>query len=735
MNVLKYVHIITQGDKMGIKFKTILLSITIIITALMFGGCDLWSYENTATRPPITDGVTTTDKNNDSNFDESDEDLVDDDALVDSSQLYEFLDGVKVAYDGTENKLELLNETNFYQVFDEVANYLNDNTTIDCQKFVDENSYLNVNADFVSRVVWLYNYVNEYKTLARMILTSLAQNYGYGIDENFYLFNNLYNNLYYYPSEVLERNKNTINAGVYETTNSITVENTFAGLGEAIYKDETGNEINFNTASTITFNLFTAVPSKAYKFLCNLGNNDGDFVFVVENPYYDSNYTIDNPNYIPNHILSWTEVSFVGKIADDGTVNYALGSASTTNEPLPNDFANDYVDTFDDYLALRLLETHLKTQETYNGEDYELIDYMYLLDLYESWSNQVNKFGFDETFFDENGVEYNTIEEFTDCVIYNIVGENTINLDNNAGAYSRDLYNNIAQIVSDCVNAKVVFTEQDGGYYSFDYENGQNYFMEVFNIEVQDYTAEQLFNSNAGKDGGDETQNANSEQDEEYQDNIFYLPDEEIYSIVVMLKPDFEPVVMQSIMLMMLAPNNELDVELSFRYVVSGQEKIYDKIDYQAQSTPSDSEWDEELGEDILGDQEITISNSFDGHLPKYDGQEVSMEFADQCLFVLENYNTPNINTIKNQEILIEKFENNLKSPYANSLNVALKGNVYKYNSEFNNYYYNETAENCDFVEINFNTIVEVEDYLKQIRLVIYDLYFDTLSSLQEETA
>ena len=84
---------------MGIKFKTILLSITIIITALMFGGCDLWSYENTATRPPITDGVTTTDKNNDPNFDESDEDLVGDDDLVDSSQLYDFLDGIKVAHD------------------------------------------------------------------------------------------------------------------------------------------------------------------------------------------------------------------------------------------------------------------------------------------------------------------------------------------------------------------------------------------------------------------------------------------------------------------------------------------------------------------------------------------------------------------------------------------------------------------------------------------------------------
>ena len=745
---------------MGIKFKTILLSITIIITALMFGGCDLWSYENTATRPPITDGVTTTDKNNDPNFDESDEDLVGDDDLVDSSQLYDFLDGIKFAYDGTENKLETLKETNFYQVYDAVANYLSGYSTIDCQKFVEENSYLNVNADFVSRVVWLYNYVNEYKTLARMILTSLAQNYGYGIDENFYLFNNLYNNLYYYPSEVLESNKNTINAGVYDYSSVITVENEFYGQGEAIFDDGV-YYVNFNTSPYVDFELGVDIPTQAYKFICNLGNDNGDFVFVASNPYYDPDNIVNkptisqanpdynpedpnnkpmievsNPDYIPNHIMSWSEVSFVGKVADDGTISYTLGSASL-NEPLPNDFANEYVDTFDDYLALRLLETHLKTQNTFNGSgnDYEMIDYMYLLDLYETWSNQVNKFGFDETFFDENGFEYNTIEEFTDCVIYNIVGENTINLDNSAGAYSRDLYNNIAQIVSDCVNAKVVFN-QDDGYYSFDYENGENYFMEVFNIEVQDYTAEQLFSSNSGQDGGDGTQsNNNGEQDEEYEDNIFYFPDEEIYSIVVMLKPDYEPVVMQAIMLMMLAPNNELNVDLSFRYVVSGEEKIYEKIDYEAQSTPSDSEWDEELGEDILGDQDITISNSFTGYLPKYDGQEVSMEFADQCLFVLEDYNTPNINTIKNQEILLEKFENNLKSPYANSLNVALKGNIYKYNSEFNNYYYDETAENCDFVEINFNTIVEVEDYLKQIRLVIYDLYFDTLSSLQEETA
>ena len=81
---------------MGIKFKVFLIAMVVVFTGTMFAGCDSWSRDYNNTRPPITTGTNPTDKNNDPNFSESNEDLVDDDDMIDESAIYEFLDGVKL---------------------------------------------------------------------------------------------------------------------------------------------------------------------------------------------------------------------------------------------------------------------------------------------------------------------------------------------------------------------------------------------------------------------------------------------------------------------------------------------------------------------------------------------------------------------------------------------------------------------------------------------------------------
>ncbi len=729
----------------------------VIFIGTMFAGCDSWSWNYNNTRPPITTGTNPTDKNNDPNFSESNEDLVDDDDMIDESAIYEFLDGVKFAYDGKAHKIETLNDTRFEAVYDRVSQYLTTNNTIDSATFAENNSELGVDATYISRVVWLYNYVNQYKSLARIILTKVAETYGYGIGTDYVQNNNLYGQLYYDQYEIEDNGdyttyKNAINAGVYEVSNTITTDNPYNGLGNAIF-DDGSNYVDFNTQSYIDFELSIDVPVSAYYFAMNLNDEGSYFVVTTENPYYDpsnivnqptipnpdydpsnpdSSQTIANPEYIEGHILGMSEISFLGIVDSDGNVTYEIGSTQI-EEPDANDFIQNYISTYENYLALKLLETHIKTNNVYEG-DYINVTDLDLLALYEDWSMQIGHLGFSENFYDLNDNEYNTLDEFTQVVYDNVVGQDTLDFDADAGIYSRDIENNIAQIVNDSLYAKVT---NDYDYFVFDYENGQDFFVNVYNIEWKDYTVEEIFDTSSPT----EEENANSnnlislyaddpldypsgppiDSGEGYEDKIVYLPDEIVYSIVVMLKPDYEPVVMQSIMLMMLAPYSELDVELSFRYVKNGEEKIFSPIDYSLKDEASE-------------DGDYVVNGTFDGHLPQYDGEELSLETADNYLFALEDYNTPELNTIRNQEILLEQFENNLASNYAQSLNASLGANRYAYSQELQTYYYNESGENCDYVEMNFHTTALTEDEaLTRLRLVLYVFYFDTLSGLQED--
>ena len=722
---------------MGIKFKVIIMSLICTLTATLFSGCDTWSFDNTATPPPITTGTVVTDKENDPNFKPSDEDLVGEDGKVDDSQMYDFLDGIKFSYDGKQYKLNTLNDTNFEVTYSRVATYLSQNNTIDCIEFAKNNSELNVDATYISRVVWLYNYVNQYKTLASMILTKLSENYAFGL-ENFSLNNSLYGVLNYENNEIEDNgdyktNLNAMNCGVYEVGNSVSIPNAYAGQGEAIFDD--GNiYVDFNTQSNIDFEFATAIPTKAYFFALNQKIGEYNFVMTIENPYYDSdnivnkttipnpNYddtdpnspeTIANPDYIENHILGLSELTIVGKVDDYGEIAYELGTTQIDN-PNPTDFTNQYIQSYANYLALKLLEAHLFIDE-YVGQPNEVND-AYFFEHYETWSQNVGYFGFDEIIFDEDENEYSLIELFADCVKNYVIGEFALEEDANAGEFSRDLENNITQIVTDCINAKVVGEENA---FSFDAENGQPYFVKVYNIEWKDYSAEELFDIVTDEEESGEAQ-SNEEENSEPEDKFEFFTDEIVYSVVFMLKEEYEPVVMQSLLLMLLAPDNDLNVEMNFRYIKNGESKIDEKIDYSLMPPEED---------------EYQIKNTFTGILTKYDGGELTMENTEDDIFALEDYNIPKLNTIKNQEILIEKFVNNLKSSVNNSLNASLGNLRYDFDSEKNMFYYNEKSTDCDFVELNFATTSEIENASLKLRLTLYDIYFDTLASIQGENS
>ena len=713
---------------MGIKFKVIILSLIITLTATLFSGCDTWTFENTASPPPpFTTGTVVTDKENDPNFKPSDEDLVGEDGKYDDSKMYDFLDGIKFAYDGKDYKLATLKDVNFAVTYSRVSEYLSSYNTIDPKKFAENNSELGVDATYISRVVWLYNYINQYKTLSKMILTKLCENYAFGL-ENFNINNNLYGVLNYGSSIIEDNgdyktNLNAMNCGVYEVGNNISIPNDYVGLGEAIY--DNGNiNIDFNNQSFIDFEFANVIPTKAYFFALTNKTGDYNFSMTIDNPYYDidnivnkqtipnpeydendpnSQETIDNPKYIENHILGLSELTIVGKVDDYGAIAYKLGFAQIET-PDATEFTNDYIESYSNYLALKLLESHLLLDE-YVGKPIDVSDELFF-EHYETWSQNIGKLGFDEIIFDEDENQYDIVELFVECVDNYVVGEFALGADAIANEFSRDLDNNVAQIVADCVCAKVVNGES--GFY-FDAENGEPYFVEVYNIEWKDYSAEEIFDITINEEEQVDTS-------AELEDKYVFFEDETIYSIVFMLKEDYEPVVMQSLILMFLAPYNDLSIEMNFRYIKNGESKIDEKVDYSLKSPEDD---------------DFQINNTFTGELSKYDGGELTMDNTEDCIFALEDYNIPKLNTIKNQELLIEKFKNNLKSEEINSLNASLGNLRYAFDSDKNMFYYNEKSTECDFVELNFITSSEVKNAILKLRLTLYDIYFDTLASLQ----
>lgn len=635
---------------------------------------------------------------------------------VDISAAYENLLGIKVAYDGSAHTAEIIKDAKFEAVYNRVSEHLKTNAILEPAEFVKANAELGVDETYISRTVWIYNYVNQYRALARLILADLSKNYGLGIDEGLVLNNNLYGSVEYSAFEIADNgdfksNKNAINASIAETTTTLTAENPFVGRGEAVF-DNNGIYVDFNTAASVDFETTTPVPSKAYPFLRNLNSTGVAFTVTMNNPYYDPSNVVNqptiiddsgnqvaNPNYIENHILSMQTVSFVGTINTDGSVAYTIGTGAITT-PTANEFLNQYVDKFANYLALKLLETHTFAQNTFDGNP-EDVDDIAFLEHYENWLTYQGKLGFDEKFFDSNNAEYDTVEMFAETVEKYIVGEDVITADESAGEYSKDIKNTVKQSVFDSINAKM---SKNGDNFVFDNDNGEAYFQTVYCVEYKDYSTKELFNL---KDNDENANNANANNVRAQNvfansvgdcditvdvgdDDILTLPEENYYSIVIMLKQGADPCVLQGLMVLFWQKNNDINIDMGYRYVCEGKNKIFADVDYSIQAPETEGE--------------ESVKNEFTGKVEKYDGEQLTMDAANKMSFALEDYNTPKIDTVKNKEITLAKFTNNFTATTATIQNISRI--AYSFDSALNYYYYAESSTDCDFVEVTLRAFL-----------------------------
>ncbi len=730
---------------MSSKVKLGIIATLITAIAVMFSGCsfpNIGSGGNSNTNSNTTIGgggfvLYPDGKRND----DSKQDIGKDG--VDISACYENLLGVKVAYDGSAHTVETLQDAKFEATYARISEHLKTNATLDPTEFVKSNAELGVDETYVSRAVWIYNYVNQYRALARLILADISKNYGLGIDNGLVLNNNLYGSVEYDAFTIVENgdyktNKNAINASVTETTTTLTATNPFVGQGTAVY-DNGSVYVDFNTATNISFETATPVPSKAYPFLRNLNDSGVAFVVTMNNPYYDpSNIVnqptiddgtgtqIENPQYIAGHILGVSTISFLGSVNTDNSISYEIGT-SAISTPTANEFLNQYVDKFANYLALKLLETHTFATTTFDGNP-EDVDDIAFFEHYENWLTYQGKLGFDENYFDSNNIEYNTVDMFAEVVEKYIIGENVVVADETAGALSKDIKNTVMQSVFDSITAKM---SKNTNNFVFDNDNGETYFQTVYCVEYKDYSTKELFNlkksdekSNSASNVRAQNVSASNVGDCDIKidigaDDILVLPEENYYSVVLMLKQGTEPCIAQGLMTLFWAKNNDINIEMGYRYVLEGKNKIFANVDYSIE--PPEVEGEEK------------VKNEFTGKVEKYDGEQLTMDVANKMSFALEDYNTPKIDTIKNKEITLSKFTNNFVATTATMQNIARI--AYSFDATLNYYYYTESSTDCDFVEVTLRaSLVESapETDALPFSLVLMEAILDTASETTE---
>lgn len=692
------------------RIRTTLITVLLALTMIIFSGCTYPSASggNAGTKPNIgitiyPDGQKPEDSKQDIGKDG-----------VDMSEVYKNLLGIKVSYDASAHTLETLNDVQFEATYSRVSTALQNTATFDPETFVSENAELGVNATYVSRVVWIYNYINQYRALATMILTDLAKNYGLGLGSDLVINNGLYGSVSYteytIPDDAdYKTDKNAINIGVTAITDSVTVANPFYGLGEATYSNG-GITVDFNTTQNLTLQPATALPSVGYSFLLNLNADDNSFAVEITNPYYDpdnivnkpiiydasTNTNVVNPNYIDDHILGKEKLVFVGTISADGTITYAIGT-ETRQALTANEFVMQYTEKYTDYLALKLLEAHTLTTDKFLGAPNEVAENNFFAH-YSEWLTLHNKLGFESVFYSSNNEEYVVADVFAEVVTEFVVGESVLNLDENAGDYKRDIENTVKQLVLDSITAKM---SKNADNFVIDNDNGETYFKTVYCIEYRDYSSAELFGVSATEEetaSSVRAQNVSASNVGDCEitvdtgdDDTLILPEENYYSIVIMINEGASPCVMSGIITLFWAKNNDIYIDMAYRYVIAGSNKIYANVDY---SVMPEQEDEEEL-----------ICNEFTGLVEKYEGEELTMEMADKSSFSIEDYNTPNIDTIKNKEITLSKFTNNFVASYAKVQNVSLV--AYEYDSDLNYYYFGERSENCDYVELGLRAYLD----------------------------
>ena len=689
---------------------------------------------------------------------------------LDETAFYEkTLDGLKISYDSSAHILQTLSNVRFNQTIDRLQTALpSAYVDFNIKAFVDANPDLGVNATYVSRVLLINNIVEQYKALSQNMLIASLGEWGYGYPLDMESYNPYYRNFNFgdavYPSATLENpfatNYDAINKSTYGQASIFAVPNpNYNTTKQAEFYDGM-TTVDVNALVNLEFNLGAiALPTAMSPWLLNLlGAEHGIYkngVVVAHewaNPYYDptneifsatildgGGMPIANPNYQPNHLFGHENIALIGYLLPDGMVEYELVFDYNNNAgnayfeyPSMADYISKYLNSYTNILALRLMETHVGvygTSAAYSGSILELTNSAFYAMIPRFVAN-IGKLGFDEQlldpFYDEgSGFAQQTVDLadlFTTCILETVVGATALgvdatldpatNMDPVTSTWFKNYEERVGELVSKYLHMSVEYEDVLGTIVAKEYDElahalepietktpKYDYYTSIHFIEWADYRISDIVGV---KDD-------------------FVLPTEKFYSVVFMPKENLEETKQfMDATFLFVANHNELHVDMYFRYVVAGQEVIFEKVDMTVPDEPAPKP---DVPYDENGHTNYIINNEFNGTVQLFTGVLDMEYFSKNAISIQPAFIADAV--ALDAPLSVDGFINNQKSNFVQSLTTMKADNKYKMlNSGLMSY--GEKSINCDYVEIIFD-IKPVGTGLSTLQMAILSSYFDVI--------
>ena len=165
----------------------------------------------------------------------------------DESELYDYLYGIKVAYDSTNYYSSVAQSSYIKTMLVNLDQMLeNGYGTFNASNYMATYPSESYTKTDVTRAVWIYNLIDQYELLAKLILTDLYGTYGLGYADKLNVKSTFYPTL-----NLLGKNPTTENLNIINFTKTATVNTlTFAN-------PNFGTEYDYADVETITINLET----------------------------------------------------------------------------------------------------------------------------------------------------------------------------------------------------------------------------------------------------------------------------------------------------------------------------------------------------------------------------------------------------------------------------------------------------------------------------------------------
>lgn len=661
-------------------FKYIILAI-IVGSSLMFSGCSYtWLFHNNN-----SDDTNTTDYSRDP-YQEPDKDPLTYDGDTPTFDPLEYFDntlGLKVCYDASDYIIDITNDINFSQVFSLLEQKIgNDGADFDYTEFLTNYPLIIIDENYISRVMFIINIIEQYKSLAELILTEIWADYGLGIETNTILSNAFYGDYSFVNAiEPNESNNSNINYSKYSYTNIINVPNPdyYPDGPEALIEEE-----NFSEYQTLTIDLDeNEIVSEGYSWRFNT-LTEGDVVDEIEidNPYYYPTHEINT--LVEGHLFSYEKIYIQAIYYSDG-IEYQI-SYTESEELDKGEELNKFIEKYKDYYALKIMQYLTDEYEGISASENFTVNSNDFIELIQAFVENINVLGDFET----------TDDVFYEMMINEIVGSEAVNYNSQLSTSDERFINFYIEIQEIALkfmqlhveyesNSSNILIDSDGEY-SFEY------FTVVQNVEYKDYSIAEL----VGETEVNIETVTNEDESDIVEDDDFYVDTENILSVVIMMKETEDKQYFTNFMILLLSLNNDLNIETFARYVLDGSELIFEQIDYEALLNGDDGHFNGTLAQLLNGEDGI-----------------ITVDYMNNATLSIDGDTFPDTDTLS-EDVYTNSFVNNLVATFSTHANTLNFGQIYKYDSQSGVYYYNDEDENCDFIEFLFKTSSNTEsNYLK----------------------